>query len=93
MGSKRNRLREKKKRTFKRNQFQSKERAVEKKINVNEDTGPSNPSSTDCKATVEDPQFSSILFDKNFGQFSQFTTCYLHYKENKYIVKRDTFIW
>ena len=39
MGSKRNRLREKKKRTFKGNQFQSKERAAEKKINVNEDAG------------------------------------------------------
>ena len=59
MGSKRNRLREKKKRTFKGNQFQSKERAAEKKINVNEDAGPSSPSSTDCKATtVQDPQIA-----------------------------------
>ena len=40
------------------NRFQSKEKAVEKKINVNDDAGPSNPSSTDCKATTEDPQIA-----------------------------------
>ena len=58
MGSIRNRLREKKERNFKGNQFQSKEKAEEKKINVNQDAGPSDTSSTNCKATAEDPQIA-----------------------------------